>query len=547
MWRAIGSMTVLALVMAGCGGGSSSGPSAAPTGYTVGGVVAGLAGKGLLLQLNGGGDLAVTANGAFTFTSKVLSGLAYTVTVKTQPTAPTQVCKVWSGSGWMGLTDITGVAVDCGFGNTVGGTVSGLRGSGLTLVICRVGHGPGYSGVSCQGHGEAQISANGTFTVGAAYPAGYSGADFLRISQQPASPPQHCTITNNQVNTLLATNTGATVTCADYLEYSYVVNAADNSLSGYSIDATTGVHATIGTTNLTGASPHAIVAGGSYDARFVFVANEDSNDVSAFAVDSATGELTPAPGSPYPAGSKPAAMLWSAQGGLYVANAGSDSVTNYFFDPNSGGVWNLQPLTTNATGKGPASMVFGPTNGGVLFVANHGGSNDISVFDFMLDPMPGSPFPAGGNPLSLALGAGGKFLYSANPDVTNPTISGFSVDPNDGALTPLAGSPFPLPVSNYIASDQTGTYLYVTSGTNVVGYRIDAMTGALAALAGFPVKTGADAYSITVDPTNQFLYVANDDAAHVSAYELDASSGALTPIAGSPLPAGSHPQYIATF
>ena len=101
--------------------------------------------------------------------------------------------------------------------------------------------------------------------------------------------------------------------------------------------------------------------------------------------------------------------------------------------------------------------------------------------------MPGSPFPAGGNPLSLAVGAGGKFLYSANPDATNPSISGFSIDPTTGALSPLSGSPFPLPVSHYIATDQTGAYLYVTSGANIVGYAIDATTGALTALPGFPV------------------------------------------------------------
>ena len=80
-------------------------------------------------------------------------------------------------------------------------------------------------------------------------------------------------------------------------------------------------------------------------------------------------------------------------------------------------------------------------------------------------------------------------------------------------MTPLSGSPFPLPVSHYIATDQTGAYLYVTTGTNIVGYAIDATTGALTPLPGFPVSAGANAYSITIDPTNQFVYVANDGAA----------------------------------
>ena len=103
-------------------------------------------------------------------------------------------------------------------------------------------------------------------------------------------------------------------------------------------------------------------------------------------------------------------------------------------------------------------------------------------------------------------------------------------------------------MGHYIAADLTGAYLYVTSGANVVGYSIDANTGALTALAGFPVTVGADAYSITIDPTDdRFLYVADDGAAHVSAFTLDASTGALTPMAGSPFPAGDHPQFIGTF
>ena len=170
--------------------------------------------------------------------------------------------------------------------------------------------------------------------------------------------------------------------------------------------------------------------------------------------------------------------------------------------------------------------------------------------------MPGSPFRAGGNPLGLAVGfwQGGSFLYTANPDATNPgisafSVSGFSVDPTLGAVSALSGSPFPLPVSYYIAAETTGShlnsYLYVTSGAGILGYASDTATGALTALPGFPTATGANAYSITVDPYSQFLYVANDGAGTVSGFRLDSSTGALTPMAGSPFPAGNHPQFIA--
>ena len=270
-------------------------------------------------------------------------------------------------------------------------------------------------------------------------------------------------------------------------------------------------------------------------------------------VNSASGALTAVPGSPFPAVTYPEAraLLGTAPWGtyLYVANAGSDTVSAYAVDTSSGALTPLSPATF-ATGKGPSSIAVDPSLG-YIYVANNGGSNDVSAFSVaigtgLLTPLAGSPFPAGANPLSLALGATGKFLFTANPDATNSSISGFNVDTNSGALTPLSGSPFPLAVSHHIATDRTGAYLYVTAGTGVVGYGIDGTTGMLTPLPGFPVVTGTDAYSVALDPTNQFLYGANDGAANVAGFRLDASTGGLTPITGSPFAAGNRPDFLAT-
>jgi 6-phosphogluconolactonase (cycloisomerase 2 family) len=388
-------------------------------------------------------------------------------------------------------------------------------------------------------HHLKQVGANGAFTGDPVYPAGY-GDLYVVITQQPSSPTQNCLISNALVGIQNTNVTAVTVSCA---AYSYVTNAADNTLSPYSVDATTGAAAVIGAPTVTGASPYATVGFEFADKRYVFVGNEGDKNVSAFAVDPTTGALTAVPGSPFPAGTDPQAMaVDNSSLDLYVANAGSDNVSAYTIDSSTGALTAL-PGSPVAVGKSPTSIVF-DLDGGIAFVANHGGSNDISAFYSDLTPVPGSPFPAGGNPLSLALGAQGRFLYSANPDAMNPSISGFSVDPN---IAPLIGSPFPIPVSQYIAADQTGAYLYVTSSASIVGYAIDATTGALTPLPGFPVATGANAYSIAIDPTNRILYVTNDGAANVSGFTLDASTGALTPMSGSPFPAGHHPEFLATF
>ena len=83
--------------------------SAAAT-YSVGGTVSGLTGT-VVLQDNGGNDLSVSANGAFTFTTQLTSGSVYNVTVKTGPTG--QTCTVANGSGTMPAANVTNVAVTC--------------------------------------------------------------------------------------------------------------------------------------------------------------------------------------------------------------------------------------------------------------------------------------------------------------------------------------------------------------------------------------------------------------------------------------------------
>ena len=103
----------LALALAGCHSDDDDGGGGTTPDYTVGGTVTGLAGSGLVLQNNGGDDLAVAANGGFAFPTRLASGAAYDVTVKTQPTNPAQTCTVANGSGTIAATDVSNVAVTC--------------------------------------------------------------------------------------------------------------------------------------------------------------------------------------------------------------------------------------------------------------------------------------------------------------------------------------------------------------------------------------------------------------------------------------------------
>ncbi len=91
---------------------SGSGVCTNPT-FTVGGTVSGLSGSGLTLQINGGNNRAILANGAFTFSTPLVSGTPYTVTVLTQPGSPAQSCAIGNGVGTVSNSNVSNISVTC--------------------------------------------------------------------------------------------------------------------------------------------------------------------------------------------------------------------------------------------------------------------------------------------------------------------------------------------------------------------------------------------------------------------------------------------------
>ncbi len=181
--------------------------------YTVGGTVSGLTGTGLALKLNGGSNLAVSADGAFTFPGGLTSGTAYAVTVGTQPSG--QACTLANGSGTMGSANVTNVAVTCAVVTTytVGGNVSGLSGSGLKLQL--------------NGANDLAIAADGAFTFANALPSGSSYA--VTVGTQPSG--QTCTVANGSGTIGSANVTTVAVTCSANTQ-TYTVGGRVSGLLG---------------------------------------------------------------------------------------------------------------------------------------------------------------------------------------------------------------------------------------------------------------------------------------------------------------------------
>jgi trimeric autotransporter adhesin len=110
---------LVAAALGGCGGGdggsdgsgdSSGSTPPPPVTVTIGGSVTGLTGT-LALRNNGANDLTLSRDGAFTFSTALGSGVAYDVTIATQPA--NQTCVVTKGSGITTSSNVTDVSVTC--------------------------------------------------------------------------------------------------------------------------------------------------------------------------------------------------------------------------------------------------------------------------------------------------------------------------------------------------------------------------------------------------------------------------------------------------
>lgn len=88
--------------------------------FTIGGTVTGLTGT-LVLRNNGGDNKTITANGAYTFTTPIASGMIYAVTRLTNPTG--QTCTISNGSGTVQGGNVTNANATC----TTIGTDPGIQ------------------------------------------------------------------------------------------------------------------------------------------------------------------------------------------------------------------------------------------------------------------------------------------------------------------------------------------------------------------------------------------------------------------------------------
>ena len=218
------------------------------------------------------------------------------------------------------------------------------------------------------------------------------------------------------------------------------VTDANGSVVGFRINSD-GTLTSTGAPSQAGALTEAVAVNPSGTYLYATNLGDALGSISGFRIDSATGILTPVPGSPFPTvvSSGPFGVVISPSGKyLYAALTNADQIAAFTIDGPTGTLSHIPG--SFLTGNGPTVLAM--ASGQFLYAMN---SFDGTISGFTINAsgdltaLSGSPFAAGTASGGLALEASGKFLYAADP--TAATVKAFTVESN-GALTPFVGSGF---------------------------------------------------------------------------------------------------------
>jgi 6-phosphogluconolactonase (cycloisomerase 2 family) len=317
----------------------------------------------------------------------------------------------------------------------------------------------------------------------------------------------------------------------------------------------------------------AITVGGNAAAapRFLYTTEFGAGKVAGFLVDASTGALQATGQPPVWAHWGPTRVA-SDKGGyrLYVANQGSHDLNAYFINRSNGYLSPVpgSPIATGGTGQGVAVA----PSGKYVFVitdSSDGGTTGVAAFmvnsNGSLTPVAGSPFQTQSSPAAIAIDPSGKYVYVSHSLVNSSPgyeIDAYTINPNDGALTPVPGSPFIAPQPDQfqcplcgagggifdLAIDPQGKYLLapVYSDGTVDVFKIDPTTGTLTPVSGSPFVdvypnspsfNGAEPLSIAISPLDNYVYTSAQSypgtggigtSSLITEWSFNPSTGALT-------------------
>jgi 6-phosphogluconolactonase (cycloisomerase 2 family) len=289
---------------------------------------------------------------------------------------------------------------------------------------------------------------------------------------------------------------------------------------------------------------------------YVFVAGSEGSgtgstgQIETYAVDSESGALRAGGATVASGGVNPVSMaLTSDYANLYVANAGSNSVSHFTIALN--GALTVKDTVTlpaapvavavdaaNATlyvvsGSSIPTLTAYPLSSGTIGAA--GTPQPLSIPGYTGDTLVATGLRVLGNSDAVfvtaydqsAYNPGGTVSSTANPGWVFSFATG-----SGGTLTPAPNSPYKAGVKpTAIVSDPTFRFVYVTdfASNQLIGYSVQSGY-VLNFLQNGPFRTGNEPASLAIDPRGKYIYVANALDSSITAYSIELSTGTPTTV-----------------
>ena len=297
---------------------------------------------------------------------------------------------------------------------------------------------------------------------------------------------------------------------------------------------------------------------------FVYVAasagssSGSAGQIYTYAVDSQSGALRPQEAPVSSGGTHPVAMATTSNFySLYVANQGNNSVV-HFGVADTSVLTKMDQITTTLP---PVALVVNRANT-YLYVVS--GTTSATLSEYSLSSngnigslvaqqnltLPSNPsdtiiptaitvLPNNNSTAVDTVAVNDQAVYvtaydqsaynpgGATPSSANPGwIFGFAVG-SSGALTPITGSPYEAGVKpTSITIDPTNRFIYATdfASNQLIGYTIQ-NGDVLDFMINGPFKTGNEPTSVSIAPQGRYVYLANSLSNSVSSYTINLATG----------------------
>jgi len=315
-----------------------------------------------------------------------------------------------------------------------------------------------------------------------------------------------------------------------YSGFAFTVDSYSKKISSYIVNSKSGSLG-IAETNSTGKNPRAV----TYDGinNLLYVANGESNNLSAYWFDTGTGAITEVDGSPFTTGSYPTALAVYGEY-IYVVNQNTNSLSAFMYDKSKGQLKEY-PGSPRAIGEKPVAMAIAPS-GCCAYIVNQK-RNDINVLTYGSSSEPAliesvyldEPLRTGKKPIDLVVDPTSRYLYVVNAGSNN--VYGYEIHYETGLLTLIKGSPFRTDkYPNGIVAHPNGKYVYVINmrSNNISQYKIDTESGRLKEIKP-RIASGIKPSKLAMDAAGKYLYVASEAVAEIQQLAISQKNGKLSP------------------